>query len=392
MNKKLLAGALSVAMLLAACTGCGKKDEETDISSISDGQFYAVELTDSSMISTNTDVTMMKDGKVLSDMTGEWIDPETANKRYVAIMVVNNNLGLPQSGVENADVIYEMLEEGGISRLLCLFNQDTLAATDKIGPVRSTRVNFDRKALVHDAVLVHWGGIWAMKEMPLITDLDDMNLNTESSAYGFRVSRPGYGSEFTGYTSGEKILQGMSDKGFDFDKCKEYKSMFQFNVSDKDLEDGTACNKISINSDLESRPYFEYDAETKLYKKFTYGDVQFDETSGNQIAFKNVIYEFCPHYVLSDEVGSKYIDDVGEGEGLYVTNGKVIPIKWKKDAKKKFAYKEEIFGQEATRDGACSDYGVTKFYTMDGEELRLNPGKTYITLFPDSSKDNVSYE
>ena len=212
MNKKLLAGALSVAMLLAACTGCGKKDEETDISSISDGQFYAVELTDSSMISTNTDVTMMKDGKVLSDMTGEWIDPETANKRYVAIMVVNNNLGLPQSGVENADVIYEMLEEGGISRLLCLFNQDTLAATDKIGPVRSTRVNFDRKALEHDAVLVHWGGIWAMKEMPLITDLDDMNLNTESSAYGFRVSRPGYGSEFTGYTSGEKILQGMSDK------------------------------------------------------------------------------------------------------------------------------------------------------------------------------------
>ena len=61
-----------------------------------------------------------------------------------------------------------------------------------------------------------------MKEMPLITDLDDMNLNTESSAYGFRVDRPGYGSEFTGYTSGAKVLQGMSDKGFDMDKCKEY--------------------------------------------------------------------------------------------------------------------------------------------------------------------------
>jgi hypothetical protein len=53
---------------------------------------------------------------------------------------------------------------------------------------------------------------------------------------------------------------------------------------------------------------------------------------------------------------------------------------------------EEIFGQEAERGGACTDYGVTKFYTKDGEELRLNPGKTYITLFPDTNKDSVAYE
>ena len=91
-------------------------------------------------------------------------------------------------------------------------------------------------------------------------------------------------------------------------------------------------------------------------------------------------------------ITSKYIDDVGTGEGLYVTNGKVIPITWKKSGKYTFAYKEEIFFQESIRGGACTDYGVTHFYTKDGEELRLNPGKTYITLFPDSSKENVSYE
>ena len=335
MNKKILAFTLSAAFVLSAFTGCGKKDEE-EVATENEVS-YSVNISPSTMISNETDITMMKDGKVLSDMTGEWIDQELADKRYVAIMVVNNNLGLPQSGVENADVIYEMLEEGGISRLLCLFNQETLKNLDKIGPVRSTRVNFDRKALEHDAVLVHWGGIWAMKEMPLIEDLDDMNLNTESSAYGFRVSRPGYGSEFTGYTSGEKILQGISDKGFDSDKSDAYKSMFQFNISDKNLENGKTCEKISINSDIESRPYFVYDSETKLYKKYTYGDVQYDETTGNQIAFKNVIYEFCPHYVLGDEVGSKYIDDVGKGEGLYVTNGKVIPIIWKKEGKYTFA-------------------------------------------------------
>ena len=389
MNKKVLATVLTAGLCISAFAACGKKEEEKKTT---EAGTYEVQLSDSSMITDATNISMMKDGKVLSDMNGEWIDPEQADKRYVAIMVVNNNLGLPQSGIEKADVVYEMLEEGGISRCLCLFSQDTLKETDKIGPVRSTRVNFDRKALEHDAVLVHWGGIWAMMEMPLIEDLDDMNLNTESSAYGFRVSRPGYGSEFTGYTSGEKILQGMQDKGFDFDKCDKYESMFSFNMEDKDLEGGETCNKIAITSNIESKPSFDYDPETKLYKKNTYGHEQIDEVSGNQIAYKNLIYEFCPHYVLGDEAGSKYIDDVGKGSGLYCTNGKVIPITWEKDAKKKFAYKEEIFGQSATRSGACSDYGVTHFYTNDGQELKLNPGKTYITLFPDSANNDVAYE
>ena len=389
MNKKKLFTAFTAGLIaLSLLSGCGKKEEAV----VEETGDYSINATESSMIDDSTDITMTKDGKVLSDINGEWIDPELDKQRYVAIMVVNNNLGLPQSGVEKADVVFEMLEEGGISRLLCVFDQNTLKDIEKIGPVRSTRVNFDRKALELDAVLVHWGGIWAMQEMPLITDLDDMNLNTESSAYGFRVSRPGYGSEFTGYTSGEKVLQGMSDKGFDFDKCAEYESMFTFNPEDKDLEDGTAVNKISITSNMECKPYFEYDAESKTYKKFTYGNVQIDETSGNQIAFKNVIYEFCPHYILGDEVGSKYIDDVGSGEGYYLTNGKMIPITWKKEGKSSFAYKEEIFDQVDERPGPCTDYGVTHFYTQDGNELHLNPGKTYITLFPDSDKADVVYE
>ncbi|MCR5543795.1 MAG: DUF3048 domain-containing protein [Eubacterium sp.] len=387
MNKKIISCATICLLLLSCLSGCGKKKAEDPT------EDYSINLGDNSMIDdASSDVPLMKDGKIQSDLNGDWVTPSDAEKRYVGIMVVNNNLGLPQSGVEKADVVYEILEEGGISRLLCLFSQDVLAKTDKIGPVRSTRVNFDRKALEHDAVLVHWGGIWAMKEMPLITDLDDMNLNTESAAYGFRVDRPGYGSEFTGYTSGEKILQGMQDKGFDFNKCKEYKSMFSFNMEDTDLEKGDTANKISMLSNIESKPYFEYDSSTGKYLKFTYGDKQIDEVTGNQIAFENVIYEFAPHLVLSDEVASKFIDDVGEGAGLYATNGKIIPIKWKKDAKAKLAYGEEIFGQDTVRDKPCSDYGVTKFYTEDGKELKLNPGKTYITLFPDSDKGDIVYE
>ena len=265
-KKKILSVLLAATFVLGAFAGCGKKEEATE----DNGESYSVNLQDAAFITEDSNVAMMKDGMVMSDLNGSWVSPESADKRYVAIMVVNNNLGLPQSGIENAQVVYEMLEEGGISRLLCLFDQDTIKDVEKIGPVRSTRVNFDRKALEYDAVLVHWGGIWAMKEMPLISDLDDMNLNTESAAYGFRVSRPGYGSEFTGYTSGEKVLQGISDKGFDTNKCKEYKSMFSFNMDDKEPESGESCTKIAINSDIESRPYFEYDAENKVYKKFTY--------------------------------------------------------------------------------------------------------------------------
>ena len=405
MSKKILALLLSGAFILGGLAGCGKSEESTetvdttsltDLVAESDVNAYSINISSSSKLNGDaTDVLMMKDGMVMSDLTGEWIDASLADKRYFGIMVNNISEAMPQSGVARADVIYEILEEGGITRLLAIY-QGNYEDIERIGPVRSARHYFDRKALEYDAIFVHWGhSIYAGHEFEVLTDLDDIDLNGKDGGQGFRVSRPGKALEHTGYTSGANIAKAIENDGFDTNKSSSYKKMFAFNVNDKVPEDGTDANKITTAFNDGRKPWFQYDAESGLYKRFQYGDAQIDELTGEQLAFKNVIVQFAPHQNISgDSVGCIDVDLVGEGEGWYATDGKIIPIKWKKEAKYSMVNFKSTDGMldYGERNGQCSDYGVTTYYTMDGERLKMNPGKTWITLLQDNNKDGVIVE
>ena len=401
-KKKLLALVLAGAMLFTGVTGCGKKDEAEDSSvdttSITDmvADSYSVDISASSMLNGDpSDIMMMKDGMVMSDLTGEWIDADLANKRYFGIMVNNISEAMPQSGVARADVIYEILEEGGITRLFALYQGD-YEDIERIGPVRSARHYFDRKALEFDAIFVHWGhSIYAGHEFEVISDLDELDLNNKDSAYGFRVSRPGKALEHTGYTSGQKVAEAIEHAGFDNVKSDSYKKMFNFNVTDKVPEGGSDAKKITTAFNEGRKPWFEYDEESGLYKRFQYGTEQIDELTGEQLAFKNVIVQFAPHQNISgDQVGCIDVNLVGEGDGYYASDGKIIPIKWKKQAKYSLINFTSTDGMldYSLRDAKCSDYGVTTYYTTDGEKLKMNPGKTWITYLQDNNKDGLIVE
>ncbi len=397
----MLALVLSGMFILGGLAGCGKKDEAgeaIDTTSITDmvAESYSVEISPSSSLNGDaTEVLMMKDGMVMSDLTGEWIDEELADKRYFGIMVNNISEAMPQSGVERADVIYEMLEEGGITRLLAIY-QGNYEDIERIGPVRSARHYFDRKALEYDAFFVHWGhSIYAGHDFEVIEDLDDIDLNGKDGSQGFRVSRPGKALEHTGYTSGQNIANAIENDGFDKNKSDSYKKMFNFNVKDKVPEGGQDAKKITTAFHDGRKPWFEYDESTGLYKRFQYGAEQIDELTGNQLAFKNVIIQFAPHQLISgDQVGCIDINLVGEGEGWYASDGKIIPIKWKKQVKYNMVDFTTTNGMldGSMRSGNCSDYGVTTYYTEDGEKLKINPGKTWITLFQDDNKDGIIIE
>ncbi len=399
MNKKIMALMLSGVFVLGGLTGCGKKDEaDVDTTSISDmvSSTYTVDIGPSSTLNGDaTEVLMMKDGMVMSDLTGEWINADLADKRYFGIMVNNISEAMPQSGVERADVIYEILEEGGITRLLAIYQGD-YEDIERIGPVRSARHYFDRKALEYDAVFVHWGhSIYAGQDFDVIEDLDDIDLNGKDGSYGFRVSRPGKALEHTGYTSGQNIADAIAKNEFDTEKCDTYKKMFNFNVKDKVPEGGQDANKITTAFNDGRKPWFEYDADSGLYKRFQYGTEQIDELTGNQLAFKNVIIQFAPHQGISgDQVGCIDVNLVGEGEGWYASDGKIIPIKWKKSPKYNMIDFSTTNGMldYGMRSGPCTDYGVTTFYTEDGEKLKMNPGKTWVTLFQDDNKDGIIIE
>ena len=354
-KKKLLVCVTAALMLMGSFTGCGKKKD----ASKTEGVDYAVNVNDSSIISTDTDaIQLTKDGKVQSYLTGEWVDPSENERRPVTFMVNNISEAMPQSGVSSADIIYEILEEGGITRLQCVYSHESYKDLDKIGPLRSARHYYDRKALEFDAIFEHLGQSYlAQYDFDTISDLDQLDLNGKDGAYGYRDSSRV--APHNAYTSGANIDAAIEKDGFDTTLKDDFDPMFKFNVEDTDLENGTTANKITTEYNSGRKPYFEYDASTKTYLRYQYGGPQIDDTNNVQLSFKNVIVQFCDHNSIPNE--SLLIDVVlnGTGKGYYATNGKIIPITWEK-------------GDAIT--------GVTHYYTEDGKELHMNPGKTWVSV------------
>ncbi|WP_300821362.1 DUF3048 domain-containing protein, partial [uncultured Oscillibacter sp.] len=92
----------------------------------------------------------------MNPLTGLPMEPEYENLRPIAIMLNNLKAAQPQLGISQADIIYEVPVEGGITRMLCLYQ--TVEGVDILGSVRSARPYFVELALGHDAVYVHAGG------------------------------------------------------------------------------------------------------------------------------------------------------------------------------------------------------------------------------------------
>ena len=113
----------------------------------------------------------------------------------------------------------------------------------------------------------------------------------------------------------------------------------------------------------------KYNEETQTYDYYDYGDLHVDPGNDNApLTFKNVLIQNCTFHQY-DENGYLIYNCIDNGrEGYYITNGKAIPITWIK----------------------VSENGQTKYLDENGEEIKLNTGKTYVTLVPDDSWDQMS--
>ena len=127
LTKKTIAVSTSLIMGLSlVISGCGKENQG------------AMNLPATENMNTAVDLELVNhEGKVQSDLTGEWVDPAVNEQRPVAVMINNIGEAMPQSGIGQADVIYEMIVEGGITRLMAVFSD--YSGLEKIGPVRSAR-------------------------------------------------------------------------------------------------------------------------------------------------------------------------------------------------------------------------------------------------------------
>lgn len=361
MNIKFKGLLIVLVVMLLISTGCSNK-KEVIIDDNNDGDKEDVK------IIADEDPTSL-DGLAKSPLTGLWIDQEIATRRPVAVMINNIRTALPQSGISDADIIYETLAEGEITRLVGLFQS---LESEKIGPIRSIRDYYFNIAFDHDAIIVHHGG--SPQAFEAIRILRPPSLNTLSGLETIMTWRDSTRKNQRGmlehslYTSGERILAGWSSVGYRTEKAEIEKSVLNFAI-----EEITPVGEKVLEVTLPfSRTYiseFVYDKESREYKKRHHKNPHIDENNNKQLRFKNIIIQSTDISLIpGDNEGRRNIRLIGEGNGVYITNGKSTEITWSKsDAK-----------------------SPTVFRDMNGKELEVNKGKTYIGIFPNNRQIEIN--
>ena len=281
---------------------------------------------------------------------------EDSKTRPIAVMINNNHEAWPHAGLQDAYLTYEILAEGGITRMMALFKDKN---TEKIGSVRSARPYYLDYALENDAIYVHYG--WSEKAKSDISSLGVDNINglTVSSVF-WRDKSLNKATEHTVFTSMEKINEYAKEKGYDRDTNKDL--LLNYSVDEIDLskrEDAVKADTVFMKYSYYTDTSYEYDSANKVYKRFMSDTAHVDAVTGEQYTAKNIIITPIATHTY-DSYGRLELDDIGSGEGYFITDGYAIPITWSKDNK-----------------------------NMDGDEIKVNDGNTFIQITPPSEEVKI---
>lgn len=292
-------------------------------------------------------------------LDGEQAPASAVKRRPLAVMIDNAPQARPQSGLQKACVVYEVLAEGGITRFMALFLHNE---ADTIGPVRSSRHYFLDLAMEHNAVYAHVGGSpQAKKEIARlkISDLDDMK-----GAGGFwRVA--GRVPPHNLYASTERLRKSSAELGYEIDGFVPNRL---FNFGSVPAGSGGSGSRVIIDYPNGYQGYsveYRYDEPTGNYLRYISGNPHRDGETGEQLRARTVIVQFVPTEAIpNDPDGRLNITFTGSGKALVFSRGLVEEISWSK----------------ATR----SD--PTKFVNRDGKRITLPPGPVWIQVVPPGTR------
>lgn len=317
------------------------------------------------------------EGMYRSELTNEFISLDIKDQRPIAVMVDNEKTALDHYGVNNADIVYELMNStmnGRVTRLMVVYKD--WQNIKQLGSVRSARPTNFLLAAEYNAILCHDGG-------PFYIDAYVAKNYTNNLSGGFARYSNGKAAEFTEYitydeytnTSKGKTYDGLGKRIDDRKYSRTYNEFYEgkhFAFSDTEftLDDRTDAKKAE-NVELpfphnESKLF--YNKETKLYEYNEYGAPHIDALDGKVTAFKNVILIECDHYQYDDH-GYMIYDTITSGKtGYYLTNGEAIPITWSKEYENAIMHFTDL---------------------KTNQDVVLNTGKTYIAFVPMDSWDEL---
>lgn len=373
---------LVLAVMLFLLCGCGQGDTpsdsqtsdapETNLSSDGQAPSGAPDSADDAQGSSQPP----REGMVRSPLTNQWVEPEAAQTRPLAVLIPNEAGAIPQYNLSEASVLYETNVENRVTRLMAIYEDwEDLSV---IGNIRSLRTYFAYWAFEWDAFIVHSGGPYFVDE--LLKEPDTQNINDHAgadSAAFYRDSRKPQPHNL--YATGKGILKVAEKKGYSL----TYRDLtdgphFRFADTDapNDLTQYGSEAKSAVYIDMSgcyplTRCYFEYNEEEGLYYRSQHlaggtDGPHLDGATGRQLSFQNILVQ----YVTYEELANGYLvyqcHDSSQ-DGWFFTNGRGIHVTWQKGG----------------------DYDATRYYDDFGNEVILNTGKTMICVVLDG--DSFSF-
>ncbi len=382
--KKLKISILFLAVLMAL-TACGQEEPDSPVIPESTPPSFGTEAVPpepsdslesvSPEVLTEDDTLPPRDGMVRSPLTNEWVDPDVAGCRPIAVIIPNEVNAIPHYNLSKASVVYEANVEGRVSRMMAIY--DDWKDLEKIGNVRSLRTYYMYWAFEWDAIIVHVGGPYFINDLLAQETTQTVDGNLDSDAYAF-FRTTDRSAPHNAYVSGPELSDVISRKEYPLAyRGLTDASHFQFagKLNPNTLSQYGAEAKNATYIDMSgcyplTRCYFEFNEEDGLYYRsqhLTGGtDGPHKDSDGTQLAFKNILVQSVKY----EELGNDYLvfqcHDTTR-DGWYFTNGKGIHVNWEK----------------------TSDYGATRYYDDYGNEIALNTGKTMICVIVED--DNFTF-
>lgn len=379
--QKAVCGILVLGLI--SLTGCGGKEKEPEETnpSAAENEVSSAEQAEANETAEQTNLEnqalVENDGKH-SFLTGEEMDPDQVSKRPLAVMLNNIKEGCPQTGIAGAAIVYEAPVEGRITRLMGLFEDYELM--DKIGYVRSSRDYFVYCALEYDAIYAHFG-----QATPYVGELlNSKRVDNISGAVG-GIDRPAAETFLRStdreaphnvYVDVKGLMTDIEKFGYSLTYHESHKAKFTFMQNIPEKKDalvlypgGKETDKANGYSRVEAR--FEYNKQDGKYYRFQYGSPQIDESTGEQLAYENVIFQYC-YGEVRDE--NDYL-----AFGCHGDNQKKV----------------QVFTRGGMTEGTWSRYADTDpayYVDANGDPIVLSPGKTWICLIWEDYGQDVVIE
>lgn len=325
-------GLLMTMTLCAGCSGGEKKTSEIIESSVKESSIQSV--VEESKVS---EVSEESTTHFFNPLTGLEMDEKLLNTKPVAIMMNNIEYAQPLMGISKADIAYECLVEGGITRIVAVYKD--VASVGTIGSIRSARPPFIELARGLDALYVYCGTSTQANKLLKQDVLDHFDVAYYSDMAWRDSDRvaAGYAVEHTLITDGKKLSSLAESYGVDMTTESTYTQKFG---TDSQCLQGKDANEIIAKFSSYKTTTFKYNKDTKKYTVEQFGEAQYDDTYDCKNTVENVLILNVNSYLIDDEHIN--LDLVGSGSGYYFTQGKYISIKWSKaDSDSPLIYTDE---------------------------------------------------